>query len=125
MKIRFAAIAVVLGLMPARPALAHHGNAQFDLHETVALKATIAEFAWGNPHSVIYFDAKNDKGQPIRWSCETVQPALLHRAGWTRESLKPGDEVTVVVHPAKNGKPVGYLIKVVLANGDELKMGDL
>lgn len=104
---------------------AHHGNAEFEMDQTVTLQATITEFVWSNPHSVIYFDAKNEKGQLLRWSCEAAQPALLHRAGWTRNSLKPGDHVTVVAHPAKSGQPVGYLIKVVLADGEELKMGNL
>ena len=106
-------------------AVGHHGNAEFELDQSVTLPATITEFLWSNPHSVIYFDAKNDKGQVQRWSCETAQPALLHRAGWTRDSLKPGDHVTIVAHPAKSGQPVAYLIKVILADGQELKMGNL
>jgi uncharacterized protein DUF6152 len=104
---------------------AHHGNAEFDLTQSVSLKATIADFVWSNPHSVLFFDVRGDNGKVTRWSCETVQPALLHRAGWTKDSLKAGDQVTVVLHPAKNGKPVGYLQKVILANGDELKLGQL
>jgi hypothetical protein len=107
------------------PAVGHHGNAEFELDQSVTLQATITEFLWSNPHSIIYFDAKNDKGQLQRWSCETAQPALLHRAGWTRDSLKPGDHVTIVAHPAKSGQPVAYLIKVILADGQELKMGNL
>lgn len=105
--------------------VAHHGNAEFEMDQSVTLQATISEFVWGNPHSIIYFDAKNEKGQVLRWSCEAAQPALLHRSGWTRNSLKPGDQVTIVAHPAKSGQPVGYLIKVVLADGEELKMGGL
>lgn len=104
---------------------AHLGNAEFDLTQSVSLKATIADFIWSNPHSVIFFDVRSAGGKATRWSCETAQPALLHRAGWTKDSLKPGDQVTLVVHPAKNGKPVGYLERVILANGDELKLGAL
>jgi hypothetical protein len=120
------AILLALALFAARlPILAHHGNAEFDLTQSLTLKATITEFVWSNPHSVIYFDVRNDHGNVTRWSCETVQPALLHRNGWTRDSLKPGDEVRLTLHPAKNGQPVGYLQKVILANGDELKLGQL
>jgi hypothetical protein len=107
------------------PTLAHHGNAEFDLTQSLNLKATITDFIWSNPHSEIFFDVKDADGKVTRWGCEAVQPALLRRAGWTKDSLKPGDQVTIVLHPAKNGKPVGYLQKVVLANGDELRMGSL
>jgi len=124
MKIK-AAIVLAFALFSICPSIfAHHGNAAFDLTRFVTLKATITEFVWSNPHSQIYFDVTNDKGQVIHWTCETVQPALLHRAGWTRESLKPGDQVTIVAHPAKSGEPIAYLSggKIILANGNELKM---
>ena len=120
-----AAIVVLALSMAGISTLAHHGNAEFDQTQSVSLKATIADFVWSNPHSVIFFDVRGENGKVTRWSCETVQPALLHRAGWTRDSLKPGDQVTLVLHPAKNGKPVGNLEKVILANGDELKLGAL
>jgi hypothetical protein len=125
MKTKLSLVVSICLFMSCSRAVAHHGNAEFEMDQTVTLQATITEFVWSNPHSVIYFDAKNEKGQLLRWSCETAQPALLHRAGWTRNSLKPGDHVTVVAHPAKSGQPVGYLIKVVLADGEELKMGNL
>lgn len=125
MPIKRAAILIFTLCVAGFSTLAHHGNAEFDLTQSVNLKATIADFVWSNPHSVIFFDVRSGNGKVTRWSCETVQPALLHRAGWTRDSLKPGDQVTLVLHPAKNGKPVGYLEKVILANGDELKLGAL
>jgi Family of unknown function (DUF6152) len=115
-------IVFVMLLMFGTPVFAHHGNAAFELDKVETLQATITQFAWGNPHSIIFFDAKNDKGEVQHWSCESVQPALLHRAGWTRESLKPGDKVTIQLHPGKSGNPVGYLVKVILADGQELSM---
>jgi hypothetical protein len=119
-------ILLIIGLsMFCTSGFAHHGNASFDTEHVVSLKATITNFVWTNPHSQIYFDVKNAKGQVTHWSCETAQPALLHRAGWTRDSLKPGDQVTIVAHIAKNGSPVVYLQKVILADGEELKMGGL
>lgn len=102
------------------PVGAHHGNAEFAMTQSVSLQATVTDFMWTNPHIVIYFDAKNENGQVQHWSCEASAPPHLHRSGWTRESLKPGDHVTVVAHPAKNGQPVGILMKVVLADGQEL-----
>jgi hypothetical protein len=125
LKCKMTTVMSICLLMFCIPVFAHHGNAEFEMDQSVTLQATITEFNWGNPHSIVYFDAKNDKGEVLHWSCETAQPALLHRAGWTRDSLKPGDHVTIVAHPAKSGQPVGYLIKVVLADGRELKMGNL
>ena len=123
--LKIAIVTCVLVLAIGLPAFAHHGNAEFDLTQSLTLKATVTDFVWSNPHSEIFFDVKETDGKLTRWSCEAVQPALLHRAGWTKDSLKPGDQVTIVLHPAKNGKPIGYLQKVVLANGDELRLGSL
>ena len=121
MRTKFSLVFVML-LMLGLPVFAHHGNAAFELDKVESLQATITQFVWGNPHSIIFFDAKNDKGEVQHWSCESVQPALLHRAGWTRESLKPGDKVTIQLHPGKSGNPVGYLVKVILTDGQELRM---
>lgn len=112
-------------LLVCSASLAHHGNASFDTEHSVTLKATITSFVWTNPHSQIYFDVKDEKGRVTHWSCEAAQPALLHRAGWTRNSLKPGDHVTIVAHVAKSGAPVAYLQKIILADGEELKLGAL
>jgi hypothetical protein len=112
-------------LLVCGASLAHHGNASFDTEHSVTLKATITSFVWTNPHSQIYFDVKDEKGRVTHWSCEAAQPALLHRGGWTRNSLKPGDHVTIVAHVAKSGAPVAYLQKIILADGEELKLGAL
>lgn len=117
---KFAAVLVGGLLLVCTPLFAHHGNAEFEMDKNVSLQATITQFLWGNPHGIIYFDAKDDTGEVRHWTCETAQPALLHRSGWTRDSLKPGDKVTITLHPGKNGKPVGFYVKVVLANGQEL-----
>ena len=82
------------------------------------MKGTITGFEFSNPHVQIFFDTKDDKGNVTHWSCESTNPAMLTRNGWSRSVLKPGDEVTMVVNP--NKKPDGTvvnLIKVVLANG--------
>lgn len=121
MKVKFiVAIATCLFVFRV-PLFAHHGNAEFNTQKLLTLQATITDFVWRNPHSTIYFDAKNDKGEVQRWSCESVQPALLHRAGWTRETLKAGDQIMIQLYPAKSGKPIGNLVKVILADGQVLK----
>ena len=124
MRARFTVLAFAL-FLTCGTAFPHHGNASFDTEKLVSLKGTITSFVWTNPHSQIYFDVKDEKGQVTHWSCETSQPALLHRAGWTRNSLKPGDRVTIVARVAKSGAPVAWLQKVILADGEELKTGGL
>lgn len=113
-----------LCLMSSGVLFAHHGNAAYDLDKSITLKGTITSFEFSNPHVQIFFDTKDDKGSATHWSCETTNPAMLIRNGWSRNVLKSGDEVTLVVNP--NKKPDGTvvnLIKVVLANGQELHAG--
>ncbi len=105
------------------PLFAHHGTSAYDYSKTLTEKATIANFTWANPHCQIEFDFKDENGAAQHWNIEAFNPAMLRRDGWTngRGSLKPGDEVTISFHPAKNGMKVGILDKVVLADGQVLK----
>lgn len=104
------------------PVSAHHGNAAYDLDKTVTLKATITGFEFGNPHVQVFFDTKDEKGNALHWSCEGTNPAMLTRIGWSRTTLKPGDQVTVVIHPNKDpAVTVVSLVKVILANGQVLE----
>lgn len=105
------------------PAGAHHGNAAYDLDNPMVLKGTVTEFVWSNPHVQIYFDIKNSQGAVVHWASETVSPGMLSRRGWTKSKLKPGDEVTVTLGPAKSGAPVGFALKIVLADGKILQLG--
>jgi len=116
--IAFAAIVAVL--LVCGPVFAHHGNAAYDEKNPITVKGTVTEFAWANPHVQIYFDSKDEKGNLIHYSVETLSPGKLVRAGWGKDSLKAGDFVTVTLDPAKTGAPVGFLRKLVLENGKEL-----
>src|ERR1700681_3466470 len=108
---------VVVGLLAVSvPTFAHHGGAIYDTKNPLTMKATITDFQFVNPHVQIYFDAKDDKGNVVHWACETISPGKLVRgSGWSREVLKPGDQVTITLNPAKAGTPVGNLKKVVFA----------
>ena len=100
--------------------LGHHGGAVYDTARPITLKGTITEFAWTNPHVQIYLDVKTEKGL-VHWAVETISAGKLARgSGWTKNSLKAGDEITITLQPAKTGAPVGNLTKIVLANGKEL-----
>ena len=107
-------------LLASLPASAHHGVAAYDTGNRVTLKGTIAAFDWTNPHSQIHLDVTDDKGNVVHWDFEAQSPSVLVHAGWTKNSLKRGDQVTIIATPAKDGAPVGLLSKVVLANGEEL-----
>jgi hypothetical protein len=104
---------------------AHHGNAAYDDKNPITIKGTVTEFAWTNPHVQIYLDVKDDKGGIAHWSVETYSPGKLVRAGWTKEVIKPGDQVSINLIPARNGAPVGFLHKMVLASGKELGLQEL
>src|SRR6266403_1750088 len=98
-------------LMVSAPLFAHHGNAAYDDKAPVTIKGIVTDYLWVNP---------NDQVEIVHWACETVSPSKLFRSGWTRDSLKAGDQVTITAFPAKSHAPVGYIRKVVLANGKEL-----
>lgn len=106
---------------------AHHGApALYDVAHPISIKGTVTEFVWMNPHCQIYLDVKDDKGEVAHWSVESNAPGQMTRAGWTRRTLKPGDEITVTLIPARSGEPVGFSGwalgrgKIVLANGQIL-----
>jgi len=119
-----ASCALTIGLLIlSGSALAHHGNAAYDLDYPITLQGTVTEFVWSNPHVQIYFDVKSARGAIAHWACETVSPGLLSRTGWSKTELKPGDEITITLGPAKNGASVGYALKIVLPNGKVLQLG--
>jgi hypothetical protein len=109
---------------------AHHGNSAYDETVRIPIKGIVTEFVWVNPHSQIYVDVKDSSGKVVHWGVETNSPGLLTRAGWTRRSIKAGDQVTIILCPAKNGQPVAYAgsgdpgTKVIFADGHELDFTD-
>ena len=115
-------IALALGFVATPAALiAHHGATNvYDFSKAVVLKGTITKFEWLNPHNQIYFDVTDEKGTVSHWIAATEPPQVMLERGWTRRSLKEGDEVTVYIFAAKNGAKVGNLQKIVLADGKEL-----
>ena len=114
-------ILLSLGLLViSAPLLAHHGGAAYDSEKIVTLKGTIVNFDWSSPHSQIRLDVTDDKGNVVRWNCECQPPSILIHAGWTKNSLKPGDQATITARPTRNGAPIGIVSKIMLADGREL-----
>jgi hypothetical protein len=116
-------LALVTGLLAvSTPLFAHHGNVAYDTSKPVVLKgATVTKLQWANPHCFVMFDMKDENGNLVHWAGEAGSPQALSLIGWTRNSVQPGDTITVYIYQAKSGRPVGRLNKIVLADGTELK----
>jgi hypothetical protein len=103
--------------------LAHHGTANYDMTKVTTLKGTVTDFQFINPHTLILFDVKNDQGVVEHWQAEATSPNHLVRAGWSKDIIKNGDEISISGFRAKNGSNVLRFQKMVLANGQEVKEG--
>jgi hypothetical protein len=104
-----ACIAIVVALT-ASSALAHHSFAMFDLSKTVTLEGTVKDFRWTNPHVFIQLLVENENGVDEEWSIEMTSPEHLARAGWRPGTLKPGDELTLNIHPMREGVKGGQYL---------------
>jgi hypothetical protein len=113
-------IAALCFLAVSAPLPAHHGSTGYDMEKQLVMKATVTDWLWANPHCFLTFDITDDKGALVRWTAEVSNPVDMTKRGWSRRILNPGDQITVTVRPAKNGAPVGQLMKVVLPNGQTL-----
>ena len=120
MRIRIFKLSILaLGLLILSiAAFAHHGEANYNTSEIVDVKGTVTDFQFINPHVLIHIDAKDSSGNVENWTCEATSPNFLLRRGWTKTTLKAGDEITATGHRAKNGAPLLRLMKIV-ANGSE------
>lgn len=108
-------------------AFPHHGTVGYDFTKTVTLHGTATSFDWVNPHCLLHIDVKEEQGSIQRWTLEMSPPSMLSRKGWTKNSFRPGDDVTIDTHPAKSGIPIGissgnsYVLRAVV-NGKMLPM---
>ncbi len=104
-----ASIALAM-LFAASVAFAHHSFAMFDQTKTIALQGAVKELRWTNPHVFIQVLVKNDKGAEDEWSIEMTSPEHLSRTGWRPGTLKPGDNVTLNIHPLVDGDNGGQYL---------------
>ncbi|HEY7672872.1 MAG TPA: DUF6152 family protein [Gammaproteobacteria bacterium] len=111
-------VGILLTLAAAGPALAHHSFAtQYDADQPVTLKGVVTKVEWMNPHARFYVDVKDDSGNVVNWNLELASPNVLTRNGWSRTSLKEGDEVTVEGSRARSGASMANARTVTLADG--------
>ena len=118
MRTRVAIIVAGLGLLlSAGPALAHHAfAAEYDAKKPITLTGTVTKLEWANPHTWFYVDVKDDDGKVTNWGFEMGSPNVLLRAGWTRNSMKPGEVVTVEGSRARDGSNNGNVKAVTLVS---------
>jgi hypothetical protein len=118
-----AMLAVLVGILAFGGGVsAHHGSASYKTGDVVVLRhATVTQFVWANPHSMLLFDVKDESGNVSHWAGEAGSPAAIRALGWNRNSVRPGDVVTVQLYPSKFENAVGRVETVVLADGTTLK----
>jgi len=126
MKSKILAVIVAgLGLLLCSvPMLAHHSfAAEYDSAKPITLTGTVTKVEWMNPHARFYIDVKDEKGEMNNWELELGSPNGLMRQGWTRNSLKKGDQVTISGSLAKDGSKLANARTVKLADGRQVFAG--
>lgn len=117
--------ALLMGLMSAGAALAHHSvQSQFDIHKTVTVSGTVSKIEWINPHSYLTLNVKDADGKMQKWAFELGGAGALRRAGMSRADrggLKPGDEVTATALAARDGSNSGFLQELKVSDGRTFK----
>ena len=110
-----------VGMAIAAVALAHHGsNISYQLDQSIKLEGTLTEWAFINPHPQIYFDVKSESGEPIHWVAEVLPTPLMMKnmqVGWTRTTMKPGDQIGLTCNPSKTPGAKACLAKELTING--------
>ena len=114
---------LVYVLAAAGLAFAHHGAAEFDNKKPATLKGTVTEFIWSNPHGSVDLEVHGVEGHVEKWHGSLTSPNWLARAGWSKNTLKPGDEVKLIGNLSRYGGNLLKVTKIQLASGQELSVG--
>jgi hypothetical protein len=116
-----AVLSWVLATCAVAVVAAHHSTSEFDYTRQITIKGVVKEVQWTNPHSYIQLMVDGGDGRKIQWSIEIGSPSLNINMGWRKNSVKPGDVVTMNIAPARSGKPYGTLRVLTFANGQKLE----
>ena len=106
-------------LMVAGPVVAHHSPSLYDKEHPITLTGTVTEFRFISPHVQIHFEVKDENGNLVKWIAHTSPPSKMYRRGWTRNTLKPGDQITVIGGSDREGRKNMRMLKLVGPGGLE------
>jgi hypothetical protein len=117
-------IFAIVATLVAAPASAHHSFAPYEPELQIKFSGVVTDFTWANPHVYIRMDAVDKTtGKTRNWLVECANPGILNRVGWRFNMVKPGDMITVIVSPLRNGEPAALLKQITLANGTKYSNG--
>ena len=122
MKRQQSLLLALLATVVALPALAHHGQAAYDRSARLTLTGTVTEFRFINPHAQIAFDVVTDSGEVQHWMGAVTAPNKLARAGWTKSTLEPGDEIELSGYRGWNDAQAMHVNQIVTGDGRALQM---
>jgi len=128
MQIKLASCIALSLILISAPLLAHHGTSvTYQVDKTITITGTVTEFSFSYPHPQLYLDVKDANGNIQKWGTEWgPTPAMLKNlnAGWTRNSVKPGDQVEIVCNPHKVAGSTACLLKELTVNGTKMKLNN-
>jgi len=124
MKLAIFSTTALIALTAGGPSLAHHGFAAYS-NESRTVQATMTEFRFVNPHVQLYFDITNADGEVEHWQAELTAPNKLARGGWTKNTLKPGDQLQISGEVARNGGHSIRIREIITASGESLPLREV
>lgn len=104
----FAAAVLVL----TSPVFGHHADTGLDMESVLAIEGAVTEFNWRNPHTYLSIESTDADGEPVEWTVQLGAAVVLSRRGVTRDTLQPGDQIVVELHPARDGQPYGLVVSI-------------
>jgi hypothetical protein len=123
MRHKLTILLVLAGFLFSTQAFAHHGNAAYETTKVTTITGTVTSFQFVNPHVMIAMDVKDPStGEVVKWQGELTSPNHLERAGWTKSTIKPGDEITVSGSALKSGTPA-MQIRKIMKDGQPIPTG--
>ena len=117
MRTRFyGAIVLAMLLAGSTHLIAHHSFSSFNTETEKTITGAVNRFEWTNPHTWIWVDVQ-ENGKTVTWGVEGMSPNYLSRRGWSKNTFKPGDKVTLTIRPMRDGSPGGMFVRGILADG--------
>ena len=103
-----------LAVLFAGDALAHHAYGEYDVNKEVTIRGIVKRFQWTSPHIWVELMARDPRGKEADWPIEGAGPLVLRQSGWSRDCIKPGDRIEMVIHPRKDGSSGGSLVTALI-----------